>query len=260
VPLHYDSRTCAYDEADHDRKRKTYWLAYMRNQSAVRKVAQENSCVERVNISPYYLIPRLRINPETIDERLNKALDDQFRPKDGYKYPFEDIVGEEYFSSMTGMIRRAEQGGPIRMMTRNSFLNHEVIMYITGILRDGVFVAREGFAGISMQLRKTGDPQLDIWCVPFGFSEDCKELNGLFIVTGPLSEEEMNPHGLAIRITSKVGRLQIKSGCSLTFDDGNGGLLFKEECDVEIPQPSGTVPEEIAPNKNSRSLGSSDKR
>ena len=118
--------------------------------------------MERVNISPFYLLTRMRCNPEQIDEKLNKALDDKFRTKDGVKYPFEDIVGEEYFATIMGLIRRDQHVGSIRMMNRNSFLNHEVIMYFTGILRDGVFVDREGVAGISMQLRKSTDPQHDI--------------------------------------------------------------------------------------------------
>ena len=171
---------------EHEGKRQTYWNAYIRNRKAVQKVAEENSCVERGDISPYYLLPRIRCNPEQIDEKLNKALDDQFRTKDGVKYHFEDIVREEYFATIMGMIRRDQHVGSIRMMNRNSFLNHEVIMYFTGLLRDGVYVDREGVAEISMQLCKSTDPQHEIWCVPLGFLDDLKALNGLFNVTGPI--------------------------------------------------------------------------
>ena len=230
---------------DHDSKRATYVKALMRNRFAVMKVAKENFCVERVNISPLYLLPRMRCSPEKIDEKLNKALDDKARSKDGVKYPFEDIVGEDYFPTIMGLIRRDPNVGSIRMIKRNSFLNHEVILYFTGILRDGVFVDREGVADISVQLRKSTDPQQDIWCVPLGFVDDLKELNGLFNITGPFCEGEFNPQGLAIRINSEVGRLQMLPGKSLTFDEGNGGLFFKEECDVEIPQICGTVPAEL---------------
>ena len=152
------------------------------NRKVVSTIAEENDCVERVQLGPNALLPSIRCSQEKLDEKLRQALDKPFRTIDGVKYSFEDIVGEEYFTTFISVIRRAENGGlaagkdSLRMKKRNNFLSSDVLWYITGILRDGRFVEKEGVAEISMQLRRSLDPQHEIWCVTSGFDTEFEAL------------------------------------------------------------------------------------
>ena len=96
-----------------------------------------------------------------------------------------------------------------------------------------------------MQLRRSLDPQHEIWCVPSGFDEEFVALNGLCTVTGPFAAGNLNPQGVVIRISSDVGRLHVAPGSSLSFDEGNGAHFYKEECIVERPQNCETVAEKV---------------
>ena len=154
------------------------------------------------------------------------ALDDQFRTKFGFKYPFEDIVGEDYFTTLISVIRRKDTVGSsarkdsLCMNTRNNFLDQDVLWYVTGILRDGAFVQQEGVAEMSMQLRSSPNPQQEIWVVPFEFDDKFKALNGLCTVTGPVPAGDLHPQVCFIRINSQVGRLHMGIDSRLSYEDG----------------------------------------
>ena len=191
---------------------------YIGNRKVVGAIAEENDCVVRVQLGPNALLPSIRCSQEKLDEKLRNARNDPFRLIDGVKYPFEDIVGEDYFTTVRSVVLKVHHGGlaggdkVLRMKKRNNFMASDVIWYMTGILRDGTFVVKEGLAELSMQLRASDDPQHEIWCVPDGFEKEFESLNGLCAVTGPFTAGNLNPQGVVIRISSDVGRLHMAPG------------------------------------------------
>ena len=80
---------------------------YVGNSFVVSKIAEENGCFVRVQLGPNALLPSIRCSQEKLDEKLRNALNDPFRLSDGVKYPFEDIVAEDYFTTLISVIRRA---------------------------------------------------------------------------------------------------------------------------------------------------------
>ena len=121
--------------------------------------------VKEHKFGPFDAISSLRLNVSTIDKKIAAALDDPVRVKSGEIFPFTDIIGEDYFQFvMANLCRELDPTAdvptgptrPIRMKQRNHMIEEKFVLYYTGILRDGNFVADHGSAPHSIQLRRNG--------------------------------------------------------------------------------------------------------
>ena len=157
----YNAQVCDYKLADHDEKLKNHMNAKKRASNSVMKIATQKGCVKEHKFGPSDAISALRLNVSTIDKRLAAALDDPTREKDGQLFPFVDIIGEDYFQFVIANFCREDdptslEPRPIRMKQRNHVIEENTVLYCTGILRDGNYVADNGSAQHSIQLRRTG--------------------------------------------------------------------------------------------------------
>ena len=223
--------------------------AKKRASNAVMKIATQKGWVKEHKFGPFDAISALRLNVSTIDKRLAAALEDPSREKDGQIFPFVDIIGEDFFQFVMANLCReldptadgggvgAVANGPIRMKQRNHVIEENIVLYYTGILRDGNFVADHGSAPHSIQLRGGMDRNHEIWCVPYGFVHPYTALNGLCHVKGDFDGDvtTLNPGGCVMISSSFVGRLELFYGGNLTHSIGSGALIFREPFESEQP-------------------------
>ena len=240
----YNAQICNYEFAEHEEKRRNHNNLKKRVANSVIKIANQKGCVKEHKFGPSDAISALRLNVSTIDKRLAAALDDPTREKDGQLFPFVDIIGEDFFQFVVANFCREidptadERGvggvatGPIRMKQRNHVIEEKTVLYYTGILRDGNFVADHGSAPHSIQLRGGMDRNHEIWCVPYGFVHPYTALNGLCHVKGDFEGDvtALNPDGCVMISSSFVDCLEFFYGGKLTHSLGSGALIFRVFC------------------------------
>ena len=150
MPNTFNAQFCQYELADHDDNLKRHQNAKKRASTAVIRIATHKGCVKDHTFAPLAAISVLRSNVSTIETRLDEALDNPTRLKSGQIFPFVDIIGEDYFQFIMANLCRdfdppGDGGGvgdvadrPIRMKQRNHMIEDNIVLYYTGILRDGV--------------------------------------------------------------------------------------------------------------------------
>ena len=206
--------------------------------------AKTFGCFPKYSFAGFDAISVAKGSSGTLDSRLVKALDDIKRPKDGVMYPFIDLIGEGYYNFLLNKVHRVvdseKQGsaggaavtdkhGTMRMKLQNNFILPSLVMYFTGILRYGSFVAEQNLALISVQLRSAENVAEELWCVPDGFQDLYHSLDNLFVVNGEVAVGHDYTTDCPMIISSQSGRITFHSGISVTYDTPEGGgLLLKE--------------------------------
>ena len=97
MPNTYNEKLCQYDIADHPEHLQKHKNAKLRATNAVVKFANQKGCFSQHTCAPLDAILSCRAKVETIEKNLAAALDDPDRLELGKRFPFQDIIGDEYF-------------------------------------------------------------------------------------------------------------------------------------------------------------------
>ena len=173
---------------------------------AVIKQAELLGCFQQVVFRNYDGISNVRVRFDELDLKLN----DPTIGKPGEIYPFVRIIGSNYFKFLAknfcrvgigvqdiGSCVQQEYTSTIRTAHPNHYVETNLVLYFTGILRTRDFVCKNDLAKVSVKIRPGDKPGLEeLWCVPTGFVDASMVcLNDIFSVDRSMSSEEIEAPG-----------------------------------------------------------------
>ena len=154
-----------------------------RASTAVTDQAELLGCFKQVLFRNHDGMSNVRVRFDQLDLKLTEALNDPTVGKPGEIFPFVHIIGTNYFKFLAhnfcrvgigdqdiGACVQEEYTSKIRMAHPNHYVEKNLVLYFTGILRTRDFVCKNHLANVSVKLRPGDKPGLEeLRCVPTGF-------------------------------------------------------------------------------------------